>query len=173
MEFKYKKYKAKYLQLKNDQYVGIGGSASTTDVSSANTVDQSVKDGGRTGNPNWLPFAHGIMLKESSIGGTGVFATKDFAVGDIVEKCPIIQIPRQASKGTGLKDYVFAGQNGNSNVVLGYGMMYNHSNSPNVTYTEDEDGAFVFRATKEIKANEEIYDSYGSGWWITRGITPN
>nr|QFG74066.1 MAG: SET domain protein [Megaviridae environmental sample] len=170
-EQKYKKYKQKYSDL-NDKYSSIMDDILNISCGSSRKVNKTNNDnGGNTKSPNWLDKPHGIMLKNSSNRGTGVFATRDFKIGDIVEKCPIIKIPNGMTKNTDLHDYVFSGRDGATNVVLGYAMMYNHSNTPNVSYRELDDGSFTFTATREIKRNEEIFDNYGAHWWRVRNKT--
>ncbi|NBX07285.1 MAG: SET domain-containing protein-lysine N-methyltransferase, partial [Proteobacteria bacterium] len=51
-----------------------------------------------------------------------------------------------------------------------YGMVYNHSDSPNAEWEiDDDDIRFVrFTALREIKKGEEILHSYGQEYWTTR-----
>lgn len=113
--------------------------------------------------------------------GLGVFATKDIEEGELVERCPMIQM---AWKSNYLKDpQIFAYLYSNSHcscddckrhgssmfMVLGYGMLYNHKDEPNTKWD------FNFKnligdvvAVKPIKAGEEIFVSYGSKYFKYR-----
>ena len=55
-------------------------------------------------------------------------------------------------------------------VVLGLGMVYNHSFSPNAEWEiYEKDGRFVrFFALRDIKKGEEIFHDYGEEYWDTR-----
>lgn len=50
-----------------------------------------------------------------------------------------------------------------SATVLGYGMIYNHSENNNIEYLIDyEDLCFRFQANKPIKKDEELFINYGN-----------
>jgi SET domain-containing protein len=105
--------------------------------------------------------------------GRGVFAARAFATGDEIEVCPTVEIPRREAKGV-LADYVFdsARSRGAVVLVLGYGMLYNHSEDPNVEYDQDDDGVVTFYAMRAIEPGEELTITYGSEWWTERDIEP-
>ena len=123
-----------------------------------------------------------IIVKVSSPEiGLGVFATRDIKEGELVERCPMIQM---AWKSNYLRDpqifaYLYSNskcpcedckRHGNSMfMVLGYGMLYNHKDEPNTKWN------FNFKnligdvtALKPIKAGEEIFVSYGSKYFQNR-----
>ena len=105
--------------------------------------------------------------------GSGGFATKDFKVNDIVEIIGILKIPKNAVDDNILRDYVFMYDSNNYALPLGYGAVYNHLDDPNLTYSfTDDRERMIFKATKDIKAGEELFVSYGMGYWRWRGITP-
>jgi hypothetical protein len=110
-----------------------------------------------------------IELNKSPLGGKGVFATRDFRKGEVVEEAPIMTAP-SGRWGTALKDYLFTDTDATKNVlVLGYGAMYNHADKPNLEYEMgDGDDTFRYVATRAIKAGEELLISYGSEWWQSR-----
>ena len=105
--------------------------------------------------------------------GRGVFAARAFASGERIEVCPTVELPRGQSKGV-LADYVFdsARTRGHVVLVLGYGMLYNHSEDPNVEYDQDDDGVVTFYATRAIARGEELTITYGAEWWSSRSIEP-
>jgi SET domain-containing protein len=102
--------------------------------------------------------------------GRGVFATKNFRSGEVIEICPVVPIPRKLIKDknpTGLQDFLenwlFEWENDfqSDAMVLGYGMIYNHSENPNAKYEMDfEKNIVTFRASKKIKKGEEIFIDY-------------
>ena len=113
-----------------------------------------------------------VVVREG-LRGRGVFAARAFAADEEVEVCPTVEIPRAEAKGV-LADYVFDSARSRRAVVLvlGYGMLYNHSADPNVEYTQDEPTTIDFRARRAVKAGEELTISYGGEWWDTRGLEP-
>jgi uncharacterized protein len=99
-----------------------------------------------------------------------VFANRTFAEGETVEVCPTVEI----SEGGGdLADYLFESTNeGMFLVVLGFGMLYNHSSEPNLDYYQENEAALAFVAQRQIDKGEELTISYGDEWWSARGETP-
>jgi len=114
-----------------------------------------------------------IIIDSSPVHGQGVFATREIAEGEIIEQCPYIVIDDDdLAEANRLQDYLFTSpdQPGDYLCVLGYGMMYNHSNEPNAEWEIDEDDIqFVrFTALKPISYGEEIFQNYGDEYWKTR-----
>ena len=111
----------------------------------------------------------GLAVREGP-RGRGVFATRVFADGETVEVCPTVEI----SQGGGdLADYLFESTSeGYFLVVLGFGMLYNHSAQPNLDYYQEESGTLEFVAQRRIERGEELTISYGDEWWEARGETP-
>ena len=83
-----------------------------------------------------LPAAPGGCGAAVRVGksrhGRGVFATRDIAEGETVEICPTLEVEDTAVSGT-LSDYVFSSADDEHIVILllGYGMLYNHSADAN------------------------------------------
>ena len=114
-----------------------------------------------------------VMIGNSPVHGQGVFATRAIAKGEIVERCPYIVIDDEdLAEANRLQDYLFTSpdQPGDYLCVLGYGMMYNHSDMPNAEWEIDEDNIhFVrFTALKPIAKGKEIFQNYGSEYWKSR-----
>jgi SET domain-containing protein len=99
---------------------------------------------------------HGIAVKRSPIHGLGVFATRQFNRGTVIEVCPVLVI----SKGDVLGRYVYSWGRTKSAVALGYGSLYNHSSHPNAQATRDDDNIYI-EALSRIMPGEEITISYG------------
>jgi uncharacterized protein len=118
--------------------------------------------------PTYGPFS--IRIGESTCvkGQRGVFATADFQEGDVVEKCPCVLVPSDMDLG-GFNEYTFDAGKGKQGLAFGYGCMYNHSKKPNVEFDYDrKTNTKTYTALRDIAAGEELFSSYGSGWWKGR-----
>lgn len=118
-----------------------------------------------------------IAVKKSAIQGWGVFAEQDFFPGDLVEACHYISIEKRYntfmnySFGFRMKDSRSEVDNDYSALILGFGSIYNHSDSPHVTYIFDFTRNIVnFYATRPIMCGEEIFIDYGETWFSSRGV---
>lgn len=106
-----------------------------------------------------------VVKKSPLLKSYGVFAAQSFKKGDIIEECYVL-ISRGGDKK--LEDYYFD-VNGKSGIFLGYGMIYNHSEDPNATYRlAPKRHLATFVATRAIKKGEEIFVTYGDGWFADR-----
>ncbi|WP_428910687.1 SET domain-containing protein [Niallia sp. Krafla_26] len=109
-----------------------------------------------------------IEVKTSTVSdgelNRGVFATKDIAKGTLFHQAPVIPYPNKEHvhiEKTLLADYAFEYGKNHTAFVLGYGMLFNHSYTPNATYDINfENHSFDFFAYKDIKAGEEIFINY-------------
>ena len=112
-----------------------------------------------------LPFE--VRLSEK-IGSDGLFAVRDIKKGEIIESCPLITDNNKNFKGK-TNDYIFKYDKNNSSLVLGYCSMINHSDNPNLEYYFENDN-LIMKAVRDIKKDEELYNTYGSKWWKSRSI---
>jgi SET domain-containing protein len=113
----------------------------------------------------------GIEVAEGRLG-RGVFALQPFSQGDVVEVCPTLEVP-DADVGGLLGDYAFSThEEGQLILLLGFGMLYNHSPEPNVEYVEDGPRTIAFVALRDIEPGEELTIDYGEEWWETRELEP-
>jgi len=109
-----------------------------------------------------------IEVKSSPIGdgefNRGVFATCDYKKGELLHEAPVIAYPNeehQHIEKTVLADYAFEYGIGQSAILLGYGMFFNHSYEPNATYDINfKNRTFDFFAYTDIKAGDEILINY-------------
>jgi SET domain-containing protein len=112
--------------------------------------------------------------------GIGVFATKDIEPGELIERCYAVQLANRSryQHDPQIKRYLYTNRcecqqcvihGSHMNMVLGYGMIYNHQDEPNTewNFKWDKDYADVI-CIKPIKAGEEIYVSYGSSYFKER-----
>lgn len=94
----------------------------------------------------------------------GVFATRDISKGDLIHEAPVIPYPKEEHvhiEKTILGDYVFAYGEHHSAILLGYGMLFNHSYEPNAFYDLNFDNHTVdFFAYTDIKAGDELLINY-------------
>jgi uncharacterized protein len=114
----------------------------------------------------------GLEIKEGRFG-RGVFATRAFAKGETVEHCPTLELPEDEVVGQ-LGDYVFGSNEDEHEVILllGYGMLYNHSPDPNCEYVQEAPRVIAFVTLRDVKAGEELMIDYGEEWWSTRNREP-
>ncbi|MGN7409061.1 MULTISPECIES: SET domain-containing protein [unclassified Sporosarcina] len=109
-----------------------------------------------------------IEVKTSEISdgefNRGVFATCDIEKGQLLHAAPVISYPNeqhQHIEKTILGDYAFEYGVNHSAILLGYGMLFNHSYEPNAWYDINFDNqTFDFFAHKAITAGEEIFINY-------------
>jgi uncharacterized protein len=113
-----------------------------------------------------------IEVRESR-HGRGVFATRRFEAGDLVERCPTLEVPEGDVSGL-LGDYIFSSTTeGHVVLVLGYGMLYNHSGDANLEYVQGGPDEIEFRAVRAIEPDEELTIDYQGEWWESRGLEPD
>lgn len=120
-----------------------------------------------------------IEVRKSKIHGVGVYAKKGIKKNEVLEECHYIilkdaqwdKVPRP------LWEYIFSWTNelpdskAKAAVVFGSGALYNSSSKPNADWeTSVKKNRFIFFATRDIKAGEEILVDYGDDYWDTRNI---
>jgi SET domain-containing protein len=109
-----------------------------------------------------------IEIKNSTLSdgefNRGVFATRDIAKGELIHEAPVIPYPNEQHEfieQTILADYVFEYGINHTAVILGYGMLFNHSYEPSATYDINfANHTFDYYAYTDIKAGEEILINY-------------
>jgi SET domain-containing protein len=120
-----------------------------------------------------------IYVKTTHEKGRGVFALRDFFVGELIETCPIILLPKKdpacfgndGKQITGwgnnsiLDSYVFCWESvvGEKDfaICLGYGSLYNHSYEPNAIYEQNyTNNTIEIYAHKAIGKDQEIFLNY-------------
>jgi uncharacterized protein len=104
--------------------------------------------------------------------GRGVFAVRPFEEGEVVEICPTVVVDEEDATGVA-RDYVFSShQPGKLLLVLGYGMLYNHSAQPNLFHRSAGRLLIEFVALRDIAAGEELTHNYGPDYWNDRVKRP-
>ena len=94
----------------------------------------------------------------------GVFATKNIEIGELVESCPYLKFSKKDRvyiDQTDLYNYYFVkpGKNDNPLLALGFGSIYNHSSSANLSVAIDK-ARITFTAVKMIRAGDELFINY-------------
>ena len=104
--------------------------------------------------------------------GRGVVALRQFREGEVVEACPAVLLPEKEVSGV-MRDYVFdARQKDKLLLLLGYGMLYNHSARPNLFHRTAGRLTIEFVALRDIDKGEELTHDYGPEYWEGRGRRP-
>ncbi|KAB2486277.1 SET domain-containing protein [Priestia endophytica] len=109
-----------------------------------------------------------IEIKVSALSdgefNRGVFAKQDIKKGTLLHEAPVIPYPNKEHEHiekTALADYAFEYGVNHTAILLGYGMLFNHSYTPNATYKINfENHTFDFYAYTDIQAGEEILINY-------------
>lgn len=112
-----------------------------------------------------------IYIKQSGIpnAGRGVFARRDIKKGEIIERCPVIEVPKydvsNLRESILVTYFFYFGRNKQRLVVaLGFGSIYNHSYEPNATYKKKHTERIIdFIALEDIKKDDEITVNYNYG----------
>lgn len=109
-----------------------------------------------------------IEVKTSTLSdgelNRGVFATVDIAKDTLFHEAPVIPYPNEEHvhiEKTLLADYVFNYGANHTAILLGYGMLFNHSYTPNAYYELNFDNHTVdFFAYTDIQAGDELLINY-------------
>lgn len=134
----------------------------------------------RPDDPTPLEFLlnNKVTLGHSKIHGRGVFAYQHIHKGDIIERCPMIQMANRSKYQLDAQvwGYMYAqppcGCYECKNhgflffMVGGYGMMYNHQESPNALWKFNYTQLLAdVVAVKDINIGEEVFINYGNAYF--------
>ena len=119
-----------------------------------------------------------VQKSHDRIDGVGVFAGRNFAEGEVIERSVTVVIPTSQVRSSILQNYVFYHLEDFSDIVFGYAMVYNHNENANVLITTGNSSHrstarsldFVIRAKRDIYYGEELYSYYGENWFDNRDI---
>ncbi len=121
--------------------------------------------------PKKLLASSKVYISKSGIlnAGRGVYARRDIKKGEIIERCPVVEVPKDDVSN--LKDsilvtyFFYFGKNKERlAIALGFGSLYNHSYEPNATYKiKPRENAIDFIALEDIKKDCEITVNYNHG----------
>jgi hypothetical protein len=110
-----------------------------------------------------------IHIKESKLGGRGIFSNKNYKKDDVIEICPAILSNKKNLYGR-IRDYIFSHNKDKDKclIAFGYISIYNHQDDPNCKWEVINDKQIKLTALKDINENDEITVSYGDGYWNSR-----
>jgi hypothetical protein len=112
------------------------------------------------------PNSRNAVVRRVRGRGRAVFARRKIAAGEVIERAPVIVIPKKQwplVKKTILEDYAFDwGENDEESVIaLGYVSIYSHSYSPNAKLEQlTEELLMEVTALKAIEPGQEITINY-------------
>lgn len=118
-----------------------------------------------------------IYVDKSPIHGWGVFAKELINEGEIFEECILLTLPPfNEHNSSFLLDYRFNWPQGEvweeQVCALGFGSLYNHSDSPNAFWRSNLDKkTFEFVSYRDILPGEEIFVWYGGDNYWNDGRT--
>ncbi len=105
--------------------------------------------------------------------GRGVFALRDFKKGEVLETAPVIVVSKENVVESGeapdgyLLDWDPETEGEEHCMPLGYVMMYNHSDTPNIALENDmEEYYMTVSALRDIKKGEELCWNYSCELWF-------
>lgn len=109
-----------------------------------------------------------IYIGQSRIldAGRGVYAGRDIKKGEIIEKCPVIEVPKydvsNLAESTLVTYFFYFGRSKERLVIaLGFGSIYNHSYEPNARYKiRLTEKTLDIIALKDIAKDDEITLNY-------------
>src|SRR3990172_10207515 len=120
---------------------------------------------------NKLITSDKIYIRRSRIAnaGRGVYARRDIKKGEIIERCPVIEVPKYDTSN--LREsilvtyfFYFGRNKERSAIALGFGSIYNHTYKRNARFKiKQKDMIIDFVALKNIKKDDEITVNYYNG----------
>jgi hypothetical protein len=123
--------------------------------------------------------AEGLEIRSAGSKGLGVFALRNFDVGEVVEYCHCIPLatPSKYMADSGIKQYAYWDRSGPDVdrhggaglVVLGYGSVVNSADSEAEmnckSYVSAGSRLVAFVACRRIRAGEEIVTWWGQAYY--------
>jgi SET domain-containing protein len=120
-------------------------------------------------NRNHLLYKN-LYVQNAAEKGRGVFAANPIRKGAIVEAAPVIVIPDEdidLIDKTAIADYYFKWGESHFAMVLGFGSLYNFSETPNLSFEADlENQVMIFRAIQPIRKDQELTIHYQCDLWF-------
>ena len=112
-----------------------------------------------------------VYISKSGIlnAGRGVYARRDIKKGEIIERCPIIEVPKHdvsnLRESILVTYFFYFGKNKERLIIaLGFGSIYNHTYKPNARFEiKQKDMIIDFVALNDIKKDDEITIDYYNG----------
>jgi SET domain-containing protein len=117
---------------------------------------------------------------DEKIYGWGVFTSQNIPQFTVVETCPVVVYPKEILEiaawnagqdkhrfaSLGLSLYSLKWDDSFLAIPLGYGGIYNHSDSKNCQFMVDKEKGFLHIVTlRDIEENEQLLVHYGDEWF--------
>lgn len=119
--------------------------------------------------------AHIAWRHISEDKGRGVFALRDIKKGEVIEMAPVVPVAASAipEEGGAPDGYLFDWDEDTEGeehcMPLGYLMLYNHSDSPNMDMESDlAEYTITVKASRDIKTGEELTWNYACDIWFDK-----
>jgi hypothetical protein len=107
-----------------------------------------------------------LQILDSPGAGRGVFAGREFSIGEVIEVAPVLVVPAaqlDALRATGLRHYVW---HWGSSVAVGLGIisLVNHGRPPNARWSANHAaGELTLTAIAHVDPGTEILVDYSNG----------
>lgn len=105
-----------------------------------------------------------LRIGDSPGRGRGVFASRAIRAGEVLERAPVIAVPRAdvaPLRGTLLDDYWFWWDEEHNACALGWAALYNHACPANTRFRLHRAARLiVFEAATDIEEGEEVTINY-------------
>ncbi|KAH9851569.1 hypothetical protein C2E23DRAFT_895739 [Lenzites betulinus] len=120
--------------------------------------------------PNHLNGS-GLRIEYAPGKGRGVYACREIPSQTLVEVSPVLLFTSEEyekhGRHTALDHYTFKWRDGRMALALGLGSLFNHSQSPNVSYTTDSATESIrYITTRKVLQDEELCIFYGHKLWF-------
>ncbi|PVG04915.1 protein methyltransferase [Serendipita vermifera] len=120
---------------------------------------------------------HGLKIYSTKEKGRGVYASRCIPRGTTIEISPVLFFSEEEYSDHGrytiLDHYTFIWGDGRMALPLGLGSLFNHSSSPNVTYTKRKsEDCIEYSTSKDVLPGEELVIFYGHKLWFQDASTP-
>lgn len=122
-----------------------------------------------------------VRISESDVHYRGVFSISEIKKGDLIERCPMVPLSNRSryQQDPTIWDYMYGHTDCPCQecknhgfifyMILGYGMIYNHHESPNSSWTFHYDHLYAdLIAEVDIQKDQEVFVSYGRKYWESR-----
>lgn len=164
--------------IKNTTSSVVGTSDKQEIVATEESIAQKIKERTTIKHRGKIILPTKIDIRPSPIHNQGVFAEKDILIGETIEIAPLLQLGWRFQYQTDpiIKKYMWLNMECKCRdcklhsplafIPLGYGSLYNHSDTPNVDVNIDwMNHTATFTAKETIIAGSELFINYGDYYW--------
>jgi hypothetical protein len=105
-----------------------------------------------------------VRVERSPVHGRGVFACRHVTAGEVLERSPLLLLPRAESEWSTVGFHVFEWDEETVALVLGATSLVNHHDRPSAEVRFDEETLSAdLVAVCDIVTDGEVFISYGTG----------